>query len=85
MAVFAGFAPVSDPDIVMVVTVDDPRSVEYYGGLVAAPVFSKVMEGALRFRNIAPDQVLPEAPESEETLELILTRPESVAQLDGAR
>ena len=85
MAVFAGFAPVSDPDIVMVVTVDDPRSVEYYGGLVAAPVFSKVMEGALRFRNIAPDQVLPKVPESEETLELILTRPESVAQLDGAR
>ena len=36
---FAGFAPVSDPEIVLVVSVNDPRGVDYYGGLVAAPVF----------------------------------------------
>ena len=39
----------------MVVTVNDPKGVDYYGGLVAAPVFSKVMNAALRYLNVAPD------------------------------
>ena len=39
----------------MVVVVDDPRGTEYYGGKVAAPVFSRVMTGALRLLNVAPD------------------------------
>jgi cell division protein FtsI (penicillin-binding protein 3) len=56
-SLFAGFAPVSDPEIVIVVSVNDPKGVDYYGGLVAAPVFSSVMEGALRFRNVPPDAV----------------------------
>jgi len=43
MATFAGYAPISDPEIVMVVVVNDPKGVDYYGGLVAAPVFSSVM------------------------------------------
>ena len=57
MSLFAGFAPVSDPQIVMVVTVNDPQGVDYYGGLVAAPVFSSVMNGALRYRDVAPDAI----------------------------
>ncbi len=55
MAVFAGLAPASAPRFAMVVMVDEPRGDQYYGGEVAAPVFAKVMQGALRFWNIAPD------------------------------
>jgi cell division protein FtsI (penicillin-binding protein 3) len=60
-ALFAGMAPASRPRLVMVVVVDDPRGRHYYGGRVAAPVFSKVMNGALRLLNIAPDAVAPES------------------------
>ena len=55
-SVFAGYAPVSAPRLVMVVVIDDPRGEDYFGGAVAAPVFSKVMSGALRMMNVAPDQ-----------------------------
>ncbi|HKJ77149.1 MAG TPA: penicillin-binding transpeptidase domain-containing protein, partial [Gammaproteobacteria bacterium] len=58
-SLFIGMAPASDPRLVMVVVVDDPTG-DYYGGLVAAPVFSRVMGGALRLMNIPPDD-LPEA------------------------
>ncbi len=56
LSIFAGFAPVTDPRLVIVVMIDDPRNKTYYGGEVAAPVFSKVMSGALRLLNVAPDQ-----------------------------
>jgi len=56
LSLFAGMAPASDPKLVMVVLIDEPSAGEYYGGAVAAPVFSSVMEGALRQLNIAPDQ-----------------------------
>ncbi|WP_328591515.1 peptidoglycan D,D-transpeptidase FtsI family protein [Methylotetracoccus oryzae] len=55
-AVFAGLAPASDPRLVMVVMIDEPSAGEYYGGTVAAPVFSSVMEGALRLLNVVPDE-----------------------------
>lgn len=54
-AVFSGVAPVSDPDLVLVVVIDEPKGREYYGGEVAAPVFSRIMEQALRLRQVAPD------------------------------
>jgi len=56
-SLFAGFAPANNPRIVAVVVVDDPEGEQYHGGEVAAPVFSKVLEGALRILNIAPDDV----------------------------
>jgi len=56
-AVFAGIAPVSDPRLVMVVVINDPQGKEYYGGLVAAPVFAHVMSGALRLLDVAPDDL----------------------------
>lgn len=56
LSLFAGFVPASNPRLAMVVTVDDPRQHGYYGGQVAAPVFSNVMAGALRLLNITPDQ-----------------------------
>lgn len=58
-ALFAGMAPASDPRLVMVVMIDEPGGDEYYGGQVAAPVFSRVMQGALRLMDIPPDD-LPE-------------------------
>jgi cell division protein FtsI (penicillin-binding protein 3) len=56
-AVFAGMAPASHPRLVMVVVINDPSGDAYYGGEVAAPVFSKVMGGALRILDIPPDDV----------------------------
>lgn len=55
LALFAGFAPASDPRLVMVVMIDDPTQGGYYGGEVAAPVFGHVMAGALRLMDIPPD------------------------------
>lgn len=56
MGLFAGMVPASKPRLVMVVTIDDPRRGGYFGGQVAAPVFRRVMSGALRLMDIAPDQ-----------------------------
>lgn len=55
LSVFVGMAPASDPKLVIAVMVDSPQGAEYYGGLVAAPIFAKVMGGALRVLGIAPD------------------------------
>ncbi len=57
IASFAGFAPASNPRLVMIITVDEPQGGAYFGGQVAAPVFSKVMAGALRLLNIPPDKL----------------------------
>ncbi|TCT23058.1 peptidoglycan D,D-transpeptidase FtsI family protein [Thiobaca trueperi] len=58
-SVFAGFIPAGQPRLVMVVMVDEPRGGAYYGGVVAAPVFQRVMEGAMRLLNIPPDDLEP--------------------------
>lgn len=55
-SVFAGMAPASAPRLVAVVMIDEPSAGKYYGGQVAAPVFSKVMGGALRLLNVSPDR-----------------------------
>ncbi len=52
---FVGFGPASNPRLVCVVVINDPTGEEYYGGLVAAPLFSDVMTGAMRLLNIPPD------------------------------
>ena len=61
-ALFAGIAPASDPRLVMVTVIDQPDSGDYYGGVVAAPLFSKVMSGALRLldqgAHFLPEQVV---------------------------
>ena len=57
LSVFAGIAPASEPRFAMVVLIDEPNGDEHYGGVVAAPVFSKVMEGTLRILNIPPDDL----------------------------
>lgn len=60
VAFFAGFAPATNPRLVMLVMVDEPTRGGYFGGEIAAPVFSRVMSDALRLLNIPPDA--PEIP-----------------------
>lgn len=55
-SVFAGIAPASHPRIVVAVMVDNPKGQEYYGGAVAAPIFSRVAADALRLLNVPPDR-----------------------------
>lgn len=59
VSTFVGIAPADKPQLVMAITIHEPRGEHYYGGAVAAPVFSNVMAGALRLLDIAPDD-LPE-------------------------
>ncbi len=73
VASFIGFAPVSDPQLIVAVMIDEPSAGRYYGGAVAAPVFRNVMAGALRQLGIKPDAPLdnvllppPNAPEVRE-------------------
>ena len=57
LSIFTGMVPAEDPKLVMVVMIDEPRNGEYFGGEVSAPVFSKVMAGAMRLLDIPPDSV----------------------------
>ncbi|MEY2919859.1 MAG: hypothetical protein RL261_1164 [Pseudomonadota bacterium] len=57
MAVFGGVVPASNPRLAALVVVDEPSAGKFYGGDVAAPVFSEVMSGALRLLAIPPDDL----------------------------
>jgi len=57
LSLFVGMAPASDPKLVIAVMVDSPSVGGFYGGVVAAPIFSKVMGGALRLLKIPPDDI----------------------------
>lgn len=59
-SVFAGIAPISDPRIVTVVMIDHPKAGKFYGGAVAAPVFSSVTGNALRLLDVPPDHEVDE-------------------------
>lgn len=55
VAGFGGVAPAAAPRLVGVVTINDPKGESYYGGQVAAPLFSRVMQGGLRLLSVPPD------------------------------
>jgi cell division protein FtsI (penicillin-binding protein 3) len=55
VAVFTGMAPLNDPEIVVAVIVDEPRKNGFYGGQVAAPVFSRVVSRVLSYLDVDPD------------------------------
>ena len=70
---FVGLAPIANPRIVVAVMIDEPSNGKYYGGAVAAPVFSQVVQQTLRTLGVPPDldvkthvvaQKLPDVPES---------------------
>ena len=70
---FVGIAPASRPRLIVAVMIDEPTAGQYYGGAVAAPVFSQVAAGALRLLAVAPDAPVdnvvlppPDAPEIKE-------------------
>jgi cell division protein FtsI (penicillin-binding protein 3) len=66
---FVGFAPASNPRLVVAVMIDEPGDGQYYGGTVAAPVFAEVMAGALRTLGVAPDAPMtPLPPPSEDDM-----------------
>ncbi|MCL4702817.1 MAG: penicillin-binding protein 2 [Burkholderiaceae bacterium] len=55
LASFVGFAPASDPRVIVAVMVDEPAAGKYYGGLVAAPVFARIAGDSLRTLRVPPD------------------------------
>lgn len=69
---FVGFAPASAPRVIVAVMLDEPSDGQYYGGVVAAPVFAEVMRGALRVLGVpydAPLEPVPLPGEGEEARE----------------
>ena len=62
IASFVGLAPASDPRLVVAVMIDEPSDGQYYGGIVAAPVFAHVMRGALRSLGVPYDAPLEPVP-----------------------
>ncbi|HRO60330.1 MAG TPA: penicillin-binding protein 2 [Burkholderiaceae bacterium] len=55
---FVGFAPVSDPRVIVAVMLDEPSAGKYYGGVVAAPIFARITGDSLRALRIPPDAPL---------------------------
>jgi cell division protein FtsI (penicillin-binding protein 3) len=73
ISTFIGFAPATAPRLIVAVLIDEPSAGQYYGGVIAAPVFAQVMSGALRYLSVSPDAPLdnvvlppPGAPEVKE-------------------
>jgi len=67
VGLFAGIAPIEKPEIVVVVVINEPGGDLYEGGQVAAPVFSRVMKGALQVLNIAPSIRQPQLSQNKAT------------------
>ena len=57
MSTFAGLSPAKNPRLVTVIVIDEPRDGSYFGGVVAAPVFSEVTGSALRLLQVTPDEI----------------------------
>lgn len=55
---FVGLAPVEKPRLIVAVMIDEPSAGQYYGGAVAAPVFSEVVQQTLRMMGVAPDMAV---------------------------
>jgi cell division protein FtsI (penicillin-binding protein 3) len=58
IASFVGFAPVSDPRVIVAVMIDEPTDGKYYGGTVAAPVFARIAGDTLRTLRVPPDSTV---------------------------
>lgn len=56
-SLFAGLVPASHPRFATVIVINDSQEGGYYGGLVSAPVFHNIMEGALRLMDVPPDDI----------------------------
>ncbi len=56
-SLFVGYAPASAPRIVVVIIMNEPGGSEHYGSQVAAPLFSRIVTGAMRILNVTPDKL----------------------------
>jgi cell division protein FtsI (penicillin-binding protein 3) len=72
-SVFIGMVPADHPRLVAAVMIDDPQGTDYYGGLVAAPVFSNVMRDGLRLLQVPPD--LPSSASPTQTADVTVRSP----------
>ena len=75
MSLFAGFAPVSDPRVAMVVVMDGAKKGGYFGGTVSSPVFSRVMAETLRLMNVPLDKPLEVPAKPKVTVAATVTPP----------
>jgi cell division protein FtsI (penicillin-binding protein 3) len=55
---FVGMAPIEKPRVIVAVMIDEPGAGQYYGGVVAAPVFSEVVQQTLRMMGVEPDMAV---------------------------
>ena len=78
MAWFIGFAPANDPKLAFLVMIDEPKGA-YYGGQIAAPVFSGVMRDVLRYLEVPPQAESADPSESERVVVPDLTGKDLVA------
>jgi cell division protein FtsI (penicillin-binding protein 3) len=80
-ASFMGFAPVTNPNVVVVVTLNGSTE---YGGVIAAPVFKEIAETALRARNVPRDILEPEPADASESTALVDSGAEPIDTGQGA-
>jgi cell division protein FtsI (penicillin-binding protein 3) len=59
IASFVGFAPAENPVITVLVIIDEPHKEAHYGGVVAAPVFRRIVRETLRYLKVPPELVPP--------------------------
>lgn len=88
VASFVGFAPASNPRVVVAVMIDEPSTGTFYGGTVAGPLFSRVTSHTLRTLRVSPDAPLMALPLPEPDPRPPRAREESTARLalaDGRR
>lgn len=71
-AIFAGIAPANNPRIAAVVIIEEPSTGKYFGGQVAAPVFARVAEGALRMMHVPPEDQPRVARQNDERISAVV-------------
>jgi cell division protein FtsI (penicillin-binding protein 3) len=81
VASFAGFAPASDPRIVVAVMIDEPSASGYYGGAVAAPVFAQIVGSTLRTLQVVPDGPVEEPKKGKGSNGAPRAKPETVPEV----
>jgi len=58
-SMFAGYVPAHDPQVVVIIIINEPQGAQHYGSQVAAPVFARIASGAMRLLDVAPDRIDP--------------------------
>lgn len=75
VSIFAGFAPANNPRVVAIIAIHEPKNGQYFGGEVAAPVFSNVMEKTLRLLQVPPILPAPKIVKKENSEKNVIAEP----------